>query len=159
MPEEKPAAHLDARDPWVLDTRELGRRAGLSRAVQRTVTVDEPLGVPDVITVPKGAAVKVDLLLESVVEGVLVSGTAAAPLVGECSRCLDPISDEVEVELTELFAYPDSTTDETTDEDEVSRLVEDKIDLRPLVRDAVVLALPLVPLCREDCEGLCPSAA
>ncbi|QWF82858.1 YceD family protein [Amycolatopsis sp. CA-230715] len=155
MPEEKPAAHLDARDPWVLDTRELGRRAGLSRAVQRTVTVDEPLGVPDVITVPKGAAVKVDLLLESVVEGVLVSGTAAAPLVGECSRCLDPISDEVEVELTELFAYPDSTTDETTDEDEVSRLVEDKIDLRPLVRDAVVLALPLVPLCREDCEGLC----
>lgn len=155
MPEEKPAAHLDARDPWVLDTRELGRRAGLSRAVGRTMTVGEPLGVPDVITVPKGAEVTIDLLLESVVEGVLVSGTAAAPLVGECSRCLDPISDEVEVEVTELFAYPDSTTDETTDEDEVSRLVDDKIDLRPLVRDAVVLALPLVPLCREDCEGLC----
>ncbi|GAA1976364.1 YceD family protein [Amycolatopsis minnesotensis] len=155
MPEQKPAAHLDARDPWVLDTRELGRRAGLSRAVDRTMAVDEPLGVPDVITVPKGAEVQVDLLLESVVEGVLVSGTATAPLVGECSRCLDPISDEVEVEVTELFAYPDSTTDETTDEDEVSRLVDDRIDLQPLVRDAVVLALPLVPLCREDCAGLC----
>ncbi|WP_158888897.1 YceD family protein [Amycolatopsis anabasis] len=148
-------AQLDARNPWVLDTRELGRRAGLSRAVQRRLTVENPLGVPDVITVPQGAEVEVDLMLESVVEGVLVSGTAVAPTTGQCSRCLDPISGEVEVELTELFAYPDSTTEATTDEDEVSRLVDDRIDLEPVVRDAVVLALPQVPLCTEDCPGLC----
>ncbi|WP_116040659.1 YceD family protein [Amycolatopsis palatopharyngis] len=156
MPENRTATgHLDARSPWVVDTRELGRRAGLSRTLQRQAPFDVSLGVPDVIIVPKGAEIDLDLLLESVVEGVLVTGTAMAPTTGHCSRCLDPIGDEVEVELTELFAYPDSTTEATTDEDEVSRLVDDRIDLEPAVRDALVLALPQVPLCTEDCPGLC----
>jgi uncharacterized protein len=156
MTEEKSSpTKLDARNPWVLDTRELRRRAGLSRTIQRTVTVGTPLGVPDVIVVPRDAEVQLDLLLESVVEGVLLTGTATAPTTGHCSRCLDPIEGEVEVDLTELFAYPDSTTEATTDEYEVSRLVDDKIDLEPVVRDAVVLALPQVPLCSEDCAGLC----
>ncbi|WP_020671182.1 YceD family protein [Amycolatopsis nigrescens] len=156
MPEDKrPEAALDVRSPWVLDTRELARRAGLSREVRRSLPVETELGVPDVIIVPVGAEIELDLLLESVVEGVLLTGTAVAPTTGHCSRCLDQISGEVEIELTELFAYPDSTTEATTDEDEVSRLVDDRIDLGPLVRDAVVLALPLVPLCTEDCAGLC----
>ena len=146
---------LDTRNPWVVDTRELGRRAGLSRTVQRTVPVGTVLGVPDVIVVPEGSEIELDLLLESVVEGVLVTGTAVAHTTGECSRCLDPIEDEVEIELTELFAYPGSTTDATTEEDEVSRLVDDRLDLEPIVRDALVLALPQVPLCDEDCPGLC----
>jgi len=110
----------------------------------------------DVIGVPEGADLQVDVRLESVMEGVLVSGTASAELTGECARCLDPMSDRLEVDLTELFAYPDSATDDTTDPDEVSRIVEDLVDLEPLVRDTVILALPQVPLCREDCPGLCP---
>ncbi|GLZ43775.1 YceD family protein [Actinokineospora sp. NBRC 105648] len=141
--------------PWVIDTRELGRRPGSSRPVRRTAAASYVLGLEGVIGVPMGAEVELDVLLESVMEGVLVTGTAAGPLAGECSRCLDPITDEVEVEITELFAYPDSATDETTDEDEVSRLVDDRLDLEPVVRDAVVLALPHVPLCTEDCAGLC----
>ena len=56
----------------------------------------------------------------------------------------------------ELYAYAHSTTDETTDEDEVGRMQGDLIDLEPELRDAVVLALPNHPLCREDCPGLCP---
>ena len=88
-------------------------------------------------------------------EGVLVSGTAAAALTGECARCLDSISDEVEVELRELFAYPDSATDTSTDEDEVSRVVDERIDLEPVVRDAMLLSLPSSPVCSEDCQGLC----
>lgn len=143
------------QNPWLVDTRELGRRAGLSRTVRRDVPLDIPLGVPDVITVPKGSSVSLDLLLESVVEGVLVTGTASAHTEGQCSRCLDPIEGDLEVDLTELFAYPDSTTEATTEEDEVSRLVDDKLDLEPIVRDAVVLALPQVPLCTPDCQGLC----
>jgi uncharacterized protein len=115
----------------------------------------EGLGLKDVIAVPAGGAVELDLLLESVVEGVLVTGTARTVVEGECSRCLEPLSAEVEVELTELYAYPDSTTDETTEEDEVSRLHDDLIDLEPVVRDAVVLSLPQVPLCSPDCPGLC----
>jgi DUF177 domain-containing protein len=139
----------------VLDTRELGRHAGLSRAIKRSVPVETPLGVPDVITIEAGSELKLDLLLESVVEGVLVSGTATATAKGACARCLDPLTEEVEVEVQELFAYPGSATEETTDEDEIPRLVDDKIDLEPTVRDAVVLALPLAPLCTEDCAGLC----
>ncbi len=145
----------DARNPWLIDTRELGRRAGSSRPVNRELPLDTALGVPDVIIVPEGATITLDLLLESVVEGVLVTGTASASTQEHCSRCLDPGTGDVEVEFTELFAYPESTTEETTEEDEVSRLVDDKIDLQPIVRDAIVLALPLVPLCSEDCAGLC----
>lgn len=104
---------------------------------------------------PEGGEIELDLLTESVVEGVLVTGSAKTTVTGECSRCLEPLSDEVEVVLTELYAYPDSTTDETTDEDEVSRIVDDLIDLEPVVRDAIVLALPQVPLCTPDCQGLC----
>ncbi|SFO81107.1 uncharacterized protein SAMN05421810_10129 [Amycolatopsis arida] len=146
---------LDVRSPWIVDTRELGRRAGLSRTLRRTAAVDVTLGVPDVITVPSGVEIELDLLLESVVEGVLVTGTATTRTAGQCSRCLDPIEGELTVDLTELFAYPDSTTEATTEEDEVSRLVDDLIDLQPVVRDAMVLALPLVPLCSADCRGLC----
>jgi uncharacterized protein len=115
----------------------------------------EGVGLEGVIAVPEGGEVDLDLLLESVVEGVLVSGTARTVAVGECSRCLEPVSSEVEVNLMELFAYPYSTTEATTDEDEVSRIVDDLIDLEPVVRDAIVLALPQVPLCSPDCRGLC----
>ncbi|MFI5609388.1 YceD family protein [Amycolatopsis sp. NPDC051903] len=153
-PNTRPA-QLDDKSPWVVDTRELGRHAGLSREVHRTVPVEAALGVPDVIAIEAGSTIELDLLLESVVEGVLVSGTASATATGTCSRCLDPLTEDVEVELTELFAYPGSATEETTEEDEIPRLVDDRIDLEPIVRDAVVLALPLVPLCQEDCAGLC----
>ncbi|MFQ6266183.1 YceD family protein [Kutzneria viridogrisea] len=142
--------------PWVIDTRDIGRRPGLSRGYQRTAPAPVGFGLPEVVGVLPGVDVELDLLVESVVEGVLVSGTATADTVGECSRCLEPLSGTVEVDLTELFAYPDSATEATTDEDEVSRLVDDLIDLEPAVRDAVVLALPQVPLCTPDCRGLCP---
>ncbi|MEV0072468.1 MULTISPECIES: DUF177 domain-containing protein [unclassified Amycolatopsis] len=148
-------AQLDDKSPWVVDTRELGRRAGLSRDVRRSVPIEAALGVPDVISLEAGSVLELDLLLESVVEGVLVSGTASATATGTCSRCLDPLTEEIEVDLTELFAYPGTATEETTDEDEIPRLIDDRIDLEPIVRDAVVLALPLVPLCEEDCAGLC----
>jgi uncharacterized protein len=141
--------------PWVIDTRDIGRRPGSSRSYHRVAPAPEGLGFPDVIGVEVGSDVVLDLLVESVVEGVLATGTANAATVGECSRCLDPLSGTVEVSFTELFAYPDSATEQTTDEDEVSRLVDDLIDLEPAVRDAVVLALPQVPLCSEDCRGLC----
>ena len=156
MSEHRKNSNAARKSPLVIDTRELGRRPGSSRPVRRTVPAPVGLGLPEVIAVPVGAELDLDVLLESVVEGVLVTGTVSGPLAGECSRCLDPITDEVEIELTELYAYPDSTTDETTEEDEISRLVDDLIDLEPVVRDTVVLALPQAPLCSEDCAGLCP---
>ncbi len=90
-------------------------------------------------------------------EGVLVTGSAQVVLEGECVRCLEPIEDSLEVDLQELFVYDDPAhTARGGDEDDgVSRLEGDLIDLEPLLRDAVVLALPFQPLCREDCPGLC----
>jgi uncharacterized protein len=86
---------------------------------------------------------------------VLVSGTAVVPLSGECGRCLEAVSDTLTVDLQELFAYQESTTDVTGEDDETARMEGDLLDLEPVLRDAVVLALPLTPLCREDCSGLC----
>lgn len=112
------------------------------------------LGI-ETIGVPEGSPVELDIRLESVSEGVYVSGTAHAALEGECARCLDPLADEITVELGELFAFPDSATVETTDADEIPRIVDEQLDLEQVVRDALVLALPLAPLCRADCPGLC----
>lgn len=148
-------ARPDPSAPWVIDTRELGRRPGAMRTYHRDVPAPGGLDL-DVVGVPEGSDVSVDVRLESVMEGVLVSGTAIAPVTGECARCLDPLTDRLEVELTELFAYPDTATEESTDPDEVSRVVDDLVDIEPVVRDAVLLALPQAPLCREDCPGLCP---
>ena len=86
---------------------------------------------------------------------MLVSGTAAAAAVGQCSRCLVDLTEPVIARIRELYAYPESTTAATTDDDELPRLVDDLVDLEPLVRDEVVLALPMAPLCRPDCPGLC----
>jgi uncharacterized protein len=145
----------DARSPFVFDVRELGRRSGFMREYRRSVPAPAGFGL-DVIGVPEGAPLAVDVRLESVSEGVLVTGTVTGPLTGECGRCLDPITDELAVELCELFAYARSVTDETTERDEVHRVVGDLIDIEPVVRDEVVLALDWVPLCRPDCAGLCP---
>jgi uncharacterized protein len=87
---------------------------------------------------------------------VYVSGTASAQLTGECSRCLDELSEDVEERIEELFAYPDSLTEETTDEDEIPRVVDEHVDLEQTVRDAIAIDLPMAPLCSEDCLGLCP---
>jgi uncharacterized protein len=147
-------ARLDPRRPLVLDVRELGRRAGSMKRVQREVPAPANLGL-ELAQVPAGAPIALDLRLEAVVEGVLVSGTATAEVEAECGRCLEPVRTEVVVDIQELFAYQDSTTDVSADEDEVSRLDGDLLDLEPAVRDAIVLALPLSPLCRDDCRGLC----
>ena len=142
--------------PWVIDTRDIGRRPGSSHRYHREAAVEHELGFEPVIVVPKGSTITFDALAESVVEGVLMSGTATAHTEGECSRCLDPLTDTVEVEFTELYAYPDSLTEATTDEDEIYRITDDLIDLEPVIRDAIVLALPQAPLCTPDCLGLCP---
>jgi len=147
---------LDPRAPLVLDTRELGRRPGSQLEMVRTVPAPAELGI-EVLHVPEGSPVELDLRLEAVMEGVLVSGSASAELDGECARCLEPIEDEITVRLQELFVYDDARHDasDTDLDDEVSRLEDDLLDLEPLLRDAVVLALPFQPLCAPDCPGLC----
>jgi len=144
-------------NPFVIDT-ELRREPGNSRRIDTTVTLDERLGT-DVIGIPAGGALHLDLLLESVMDGILVSGTVSGELEGECVRCLRPLTKDLEVEVTELYAYPDTLEEGEADDEEeepVPTVEEDTIDLTGLIVDAVVPDLPFSPLCREDCEGLCP---
>jgi uncharacterized protein len=140
------------RSGLVLDTHDLVRRAGEMRVVRTTVEAPADLGIA-VIGVPEGSPLELDLRLEAVVEGVLVTGTAAARLAGECVRCLTALTDEVEVDVQELFTYPGSEASDG----EASRLHGELLDLEPVLRDAIVLELPFQPVCRPDCAGLCPA--
>ncbi len=150
------AARPDPANPWVVSVRELGRRAGTMREERRTIVPADAVGLEGVLAVPAGSPIELDIRLEAVSEGVFVSGTASASLSGQCARCLDQLTDEITVEFGELFAYPDSVTDQTTESDELPRVVDELLDIEEMVRDAIMLALPLAPLCREDCPGLCP---
>ncbi|NYI06593.1 uncharacterized protein FHU37_003536 [Allostreptomyces psammosilenae] len=130
--------------------------------MSRTVPAPKDLGI-EVIGIREGADVEIDLRLEAVMEGVLVTGTARGPVQGECVRCLEPVEYEFEADFQELYAYPESepvagrTPVAPEEEDEEAlRLEGDLFDLEPVLRDAVVLELPLQPVCREDCPGLCP---
>lgn len=125
------------------------------RRISRTVPAPADLGLGGVVGVPDGADLELDVRLESVLAGVLVSGTARSRIEGECVRCLDPFVGVVEVEFRELYGYPDRVLDGERGEAELV-VDDDLIDLEQAVRNAVVLALPQAPLCRDDCSGLCP---
>jgi uncharacterized protein len=148
------AARRSKPSPLRIDISRLGRRPGSMTSVTETVPSPARIGL-DLVAIEKGAPVELDLRLESVSEGVLVTGTVWAPTAGQCTRCLSPITGEVEIYLTELFAYPDTVTESTTEEDEVGRIVDDYVDLEQVIVDAVGLELPLSPLCEDDCPGLC----
>ncbi len=142
-------SNLDLRDPLVFDIRDLGRRAGSMMEVDRTVPAPAELG-GGVAVVQPGTDLVLRLRFESVVEGVLVSGTASVTVSGECARCLESIAWDQTVPLTELYL-----NEPGPEEEELPVLDGDFLDLDPVVRDAVVLVLPLAPLCRADCPGLC----
>jgi uncharacterized protein len=148
----KPVVH-GANSDFVFDMRSLSRQPGSYRDETRTAIVPTSLG-SGLVEVPTGAEVTLDLRFEAVSDGVLVTGSAVAPITGECARCLEPLSSTQEVSLQELYRYlPDPGEDEADGEERF--LNGDHLDLEPAFRDAVVLALPLSPLCREDCPGLC----
>jgi uncharacterized protein len=131
------------------------------RKVSRSVPAPADLG-NDVLGVPAGSDLGLELRLEAVMEGVLVTATVSGRLAGECVRCLDPLERELETTFQELYAYapnehagrPGHAGED--DDDELLLLDGDYLDLEQPLRDAVVLALPLAPVCRDDCPGLCP---
>lgn len=149
---------MDTRSPLVVSTRELGRQPGAMRPLNRTVPAPAELGT-EVIAVPENTPLTVDLRLEAVMDGVLVSGTVSGTLVGECVRCLTPLERDLSVHLAELYLYPGGREAARADGDEnaedLYELEGELLDLEPALRDAVVLALPFQPVCRPDCPGLC----
>jgi uncharacterized protein len=147
------SSHARGSGDFVFDMRALGQRPGEFRDVKRTAAAPDGLG-SGLVLVPAGADVALDLRFQAVSEGVLVTGSAVAPLTGECARCLDPLTSSTGISFQELYRYlPDPGEDENDVEERF--LDGDLLDLEPAFRDAVVLALPLSPLCSEDCPGLC----
>lgn len=139
------------------DAVDLIGRPGAHRDISRTVTVDAPDGAPAALWIPAGTELALEGSLESVVEGIYAGGNASTHVAGECSRCLDPIEQDLDVRFDELFTYPEKVPHDMSEEDreEVVLLEGDAVDLGPLVYDALVLAIPSRPLCRPDCPGLC----
>ncbi len=181
MPNTRTNAH---RGPLVFDMRSLSRQAGSAKTQTRIVPAPEDLRL-ELAGVPAGADVDLIARFEAVTEGVLVTASATAPLAGECARCLAPVDSTVTVGFTELYLYPESRrspdthgkrnthdkhdthdthdrrdkhdqNDPNDEQDDDERYLDgDLLDLEPAFRDAVVLALPMSPLCRDDCPGLC----
>ncbi|MES2093085.1 MAG: YceD family protein [Actinomycetota bacterium] len=123
-------------------------RPGEMRERALDIVVPEEFGNA-MIGVKAGSALQVDLRMESLHDGILVSADIDGTAAGECGRCLIDIEQSVQVEIQELFAY-------SSDEAFEYEVHEDTIDLEPVIRDAVVLSLPFQPVCQEDCLGLCP---
>ncbi len=142
----------------VLDTKLVGRRPGTMHELTREVGAPSDFGT-DVIRVEEGESLHLELRMESVLEGVLVTGSVSGTATGACVRCLDPLTQEVDGVFQELFAYADRHAHhhEVGDEDAAEEYwIEDGlIGLEPVLRDTVVPALPFQPVCRPDCPGLC----
>ncbi|WP_022871609.1 YceD family protein [Yaniella halotolerans] len=141
----------DETKPWVISISELVDRPGASEELQVTWPAPAELAVP-LLGVEKDSAMQVDVRLDSVHEGILVSGTVDGTLTGQCSRCLDPITQAVTIEIQELFQFE---FDPMVDEDEQHMVEHGFVNVEPIMRDALVSSLPFQPTCSPDCEGLC----
>jgi uncharacterized protein len=160
-----------ASQVFQFNTHELPRRAGEMKEYQLDLEILEPLGVP-LVAIPAGDVIEVDMRLESVTEGVLLSADIYAVAKGECIRCLDPVEITVERKIQELYRYEPtnekggkrkkhSLRSDSSDEVDLDAVDElwlegNEMNLEIPIRDAVVLDLPVNPLCSENCLGLCP---
>jgi uncharacterized protein len=159
-----------ASQVYQFNTHELPRRAGEMKEYQLDLEIFESVGVP-LVAVAAGDVIEVDMRLESVAEGILLSADVYAVAKGECIRCLDPVEITVERKIQELYRYEPTNekggkrkksgrnerTDEVDlEEDDELWLDGNVMNLETPIRDAIVLDLPVNPLCSEDCLGLCP---
>ena len=152
-------------NPFILNTHDLPRRAGEMKEYQLDIPAHVRIGVP-LIAVPEGDLVELDVRLESVTEGVLASADIYAIAHGECIRCLDPVEVVIDRKIQELYRYEPTNEkgrkkrrdDEDVDleGEEELQMEGDLMDLETPVIDAIILTLPVNPLCSDECLGLCP---
>ena len=143
----------DSQSPFKVNLHELPRRAGEMKSYHLAFPAPEPIGTP-MLAIKAGQELKIDFKAEAVSDGVLISGRIISEAEGECGRCLDEIREEVDQDFRELFLY-ESRKSDNEDDDELFALDGDIADIETPIRDAVVLAMPLNPLCKPDCMGLC----
>jgi uncharacterized protein len=158
-----------ARSIFLFNTHDLPHRAGEMREYELDLKITEAVGV-DLLSVKPGETIELDLRIQSVDEGVLATARVVADATGECTRCLKPITWPIDENFTELYYYETASSKTSSkrgakgksgkeaeidlDEDDLSFLDGDDIDLEPAIRDAIILNLAVNPLCTEDCPGL-----
>ncbi|MFT0846758.1 YceD family protein [Actinomycetaceae bacterium L2_0104] len=149
---------MDLRSPFVVSLASLPRQEGSAMQWEKELEAPSDLGV-ELIGVPEGSPLDISLDLQSVSEGVLVQGSVHMQLVGQCARCLRDLKSDHTEHVSELVFYPERKAafveDGDEEAEELPEVVDDHIDLEPILRDAIVLSLPFRPLCRPDCPGLC----
>ncbi|HET6915863.1 MAG TPA: DUF177 domain-containing protein [Acidimicrobiales bacterium] len=174
-----------APNPWLVSITNLKRAPGTRRTERRSGRVGELRVAASVVA--QNTEVTADAVLDAVDGGIEVTADVSAPWQGECRRCLRPVEGLLQVHVRELYRRHDDShahrpshtrgpshtegpvqaratghhghhTPAGEEEDEETYpLKGELLDLQPLVRDALLLDLPLAPLCREDCKGLCPT--
>jgi len=163
-----------AKSPFIYNTHDLPRRPGEMREVRLVIDLHEPLGF-EVMAIAQDEPIDIEMKLESVAEGVLVTANVLSEAVGECGRCLDEVVFDIDENFVELFEYAEDPrqarkkekkksqrakdaeeAEKLDDEDELRQMDGDEIDLEGPIRDAIILNLPINPLCSPDCLGLCP---
>jgi uncharacterized protein len=152
---------MTVKNPFLFNCTDLPRRPGEMREYEITIDEHEPIGVP-LLAIPSDGSIYLDLRIESVSQGVLATGTVGGEALGECTRCLDPVVFDIEESFQELYHYeidyrqkPKAKEIDVEDEDELLEMQGDLINVEAPIRDALILNLPLNPLCSEDCPGLC----
>ncbi len=162
------------KSPFIYNTHDVPRRPGEMREVRLVIDLHEPLGF-DVMAIAQDEPIDIEMKLESVAEGVLVTANVISEAVGECGRCLDEVIFDIDENFVELFEYAEDPrqarkkdkkksqrakdaeeAEKLDDEDELRQMDGDEIDLEGPIRDAIILNLPINPLCSPDCLGLCP---
>ncbi len=141
-------AHKHLNSPFAFPVRDIAHRAGEMREHEVEIVVPEQWG-EGLVSVPQGEPLRLEVRLESVHEGILVTADIETQYAGVCGRCLTDIVRPVEVEFQELFGYPGGEANDFEVQD-------DHVDLETPVRDSIVLSLPFQPVCRADCPGLDP---
>ena len=154
---------------WAVSVAQVASRPGQSKPIDTVFPAPSGIG-DDIVGVREGADVRVVGSFDSIVDGLVFTGRVEAPLTAECTRCLKPIDPDWTVNATLFFPYDAPGADDGRGNGEVEIIAgEDEAeDVYPLssdgafadmespLRDTLVEALPLQPLCREDCLGLCP---
>jgi uncharacterized protein len=143
-----------AQSSFRVNLHELPRRAGEMREYALNFPTPESIGIP-LLEIPKGEILDIKFRAESVDDGVLITGAISSTAKGECGRCLDPLVVEIRQNFQELFLYQSRVSENPEEDDDLFSLDGDIADIEIPIRDAVILSMPINPLCEDNCEGLC----
>ena len=132
--------------PLIVNVVELLRWPGSTKDIDVTVAhSDFDFGDERIVDEP----IHVTMHLESLSTGIMVHGTVGATFAGECRRCLRPLREHSDIDISELYQ-------QVVEDPDAYAIENDQINLLPMVRENILLAVPLGPLCSEDCPGFCP---